>query len=138
MPRRSVTVCSAYGCRRKRPFTFTHHDIATLTTLVSASRIHRPLPRRSPGIENRVGRETRTWRDRAGIDFSAAGDPTQWPASARRRIRQVIDPYSLPTAFATITRSCSRWPKTARRRQTEFPTHPDKPWLRLDLPPQVR
>jgi hypothetical protein len=79
----TVTVCSAYGCRHKSPFTFTHHDIATLTTLMAANRNQTATDERKAiakaiaWIENRVGRENGTWKDRAGIDFSAAGDPTQ-------------------------------------------------------------
>ena len=78
-----VSVCSAYGCRHKSPFTFTHHDIATLTTLVNASRDQTAAEERKAlanaiaWIETRVGRETGTWQDRAAIDFSAAGDRTQ-------------------------------------------------------------
>ena len=79
----TVTVCSAYGCRHKSTFTFTHHDIATLTTLMASNRGHTAADERKAiakaiaWIENRVGRETGTWQDRAGIDFSAAGDPSQ-------------------------------------------------------------
>ena len=76
-------MCSAYGCRHKSPFTFTHHDIATLTTLLNAGRNQtaaeerKALAKAIAWIENRVGRETGTWQDRAAIDFSAAGDRTQ-------------------------------------------------------------
>jgi hypothetical protein len=79
----TVTVCSAYGCRHKSTFTFTHHDIATLTTVIASNRGHTTAEERKAiakaiaWIENRVGRETGTWQDRAGIDFSAAGDPSQ-------------------------------------------------------------
>jgi hypothetical protein len=79
----TVSVCSAYGCRHKSTFTFTHQDIATLTTLMQSSRSgtaadeRKAMAKAVAWIENRVGRETGTWKDRAAIDFSAAGDPSQ-------------------------------------------------------------
>jgi hypothetical protein len=79
----TVTMCSAYGCRHKSTFTFTHHDIATLTTVMAPNRTHTAADERKAiakaiaWIENRVGRETGTWQDRAAIDFSAAGDASQ-------------------------------------------------------------
>jgi len=79
----TVTVCSGYGCRYKQPFTFTHHDIAALSGIVDARRIRtageerRAIARAIAWIENRVGRETGTWQDRAGIDLAGSGDKTQ-------------------------------------------------------------
>jgi hypothetical protein len=55
-----VTVCSAYGCRHKPPFTFTHYDIATLTTVMASNRSHtgsderKAIAKAIAWIENRV------------------------------------------------------------------------------------
>src|SRR6476469_6334873 len=57
----AVTVCSAYGCRHKTPFTFTHHDIATLTALMNTTRIQtaaderKASRRQSPGLRTELG-----------------------------------------------------------------------------------
>ncbi len=80
----TVSVCSAYGCRHKSKFTFTHGDIATLKGLMqtkddgdSPAAERRAVRKAIAWIENRVGRETGTWKDRSSIDLAAAGDPTQ-------------------------------------------------------------
>jgi hypothetical protein len=95
----TLTVCSAYGCRHKTPFTFTHQDIATLTTVMASNRNQTAADERKAiakaiaWIENRVGRETGTWKDRAGIDFSAAGDPSQ---------RDCVDEGTNTTSYLSV------------------------------------
>ena len=80
----TVTVCSAHGCRHKSTFTFTHRDIAALEAVMkkarddsSAAGERRAIKKAIAWIENRIGRETGTDKDRASLDFAGGGDPTQ-------------------------------------------------------------
>jgi hypothetical protein len=79
----TVSVCSAHGCRHKSSFTFTHHDIATLSALMDAHRGQTAAGERVAikkavaWIETRVGQATGTSGDRAGLDLAGGGDPGQ-------------------------------------------------------------
>jgi hypothetical protein len=75
-------VCSAHGCRHKSPFTFTRQDIASLAALMgpgagTPAEERRTIAKAIGWIERRVGPETGTATDRAGLDFTGSGDPTQ-------------------------------------------------------------
>ena len=78
----TVHVCSAYGCRKKSPFTFTHADMARLSEIMqegqdSPAAERKALKSAIAWIETRVGPETGTAHDRASLDFAGAGDPGQ-------------------------------------------------------------
>jgi len=79
----TVFVCSAYGCRKQTEFKFTSADIATLQSMMSASRTATPLDERQATrttlawMERRVGDVVGTSADRPGDDFAGNGDPTQ-------------------------------------------------------------
>src|SRR5690606_24235658 len=80
----TVTVCSAHGCRHKTRFTFSRRDIAKLRAVMDRARRdgspageRRAIRKAIAWMEDRVGRETGTAADRAGLDFLGAGDPTQ-------------------------------------------------------------
>ncbi len=82
----SVHVCHAYGCRMRTRFTFTAKDIADLGALMKSTRGREPdtseQERRAVAyaigwMETRVGIAIGTKDDRAGMDFSGSGDPTQ-------------------------------------------------------------
>lgn len=80
----TVTVCSAHGCRHKTRFTFSRRDIAKLRAIMDRARRdgspageRRAIRKAIAWMEDRVGRETGTAADRAGLDFLGAGDPTQ-------------------------------------------------------------
>ena len=82
----TVHVCHAYGCQRRTKFTFTDTDLADLRALMSKTRAGEPdspeQERRAIAyaigwMETRVGNVIGTKDDRAGMDFSGSGDPTQ-------------------------------------------------------------
>jgi hypothetical protein len=81
----SVHVCHAYGCRMRTKFTFTEQDIAELTAIMKKWRTkadtaedeRRGVAYAIGWIETRVGNVIGTKDDRAGMDFSGSGDPTQ-------------------------------------------------------------
>src|SRR5262245_519612 len=75
----TATVCSAYGCPIKRP----SPSPTTLSTVMASDHSHTAADERKTNakaiawIEYGVGRKTGTWQDRAGIEFSTAGHPSQ-------------------------------------------------------------
>lgn len=80
----TVYVCHAYGCRLQTPFRFTETDIASLKTLMDKTRKtntpheeRRAIAYAVGWMERRTGDVIGTSADRPGMDFSAAGDPTQ-------------------------------------------------------------
>lgn len=80
----TVTVCSAHGCRHKTEFTFSRRDIARIRAAMDRARRdgspageRQAIRKAIAWMEDRVGRETGTVADRAGLDFLGAGDPTQ-------------------------------------------------------------
>ena len=81
---RTVTICSAYGCKTKTPFTFMPSDLGAIDAIMrhvrradTASEERRAVAHAIGWIENRVGRATGTDTDRKSIDFLGSGDPTQ-------------------------------------------------------------
>lgn len=81
---RTVHVCHAYGCNRKTAFTFSDADIAAIKTLMAetkkadtAAEERRAIAYAIAWMETRTGKRTGAAADRPGMDFEAAGDPTQ-------------------------------------------------------------
>lgn len=80
----TVYVCSAYGCKKQTKFRFTDADIKELQAVMkkaakndSADEERRAVAYAIGWMENRVGKEIGTDKDRPGMDFAASGDPTQ-------------------------------------------------------------
>jgi hypothetical protein len=81
----TVHVCHAYGCKMRTRFKFTEADIAELGAIMAKWRTKADTPddeRRGVAyaigwIERRVGDAIGTKDDRAGMDFTGSGDPTQ-------------------------------------------------------------
>jgi hypothetical protein len=80
----TVYVCHAYGCRMQTPFRFAEADIASLKSVMAKNRkADTPAEERRAvayaigWMEVRIGNAIGTSSDRAGMDFSASGDPTQ-------------------------------------------------------------
>ncbi len=80
----TVTVCSAHGCKVQHSFIFSRADIWEMENIMRANvRSSSPVEERRgiaktlAWIETKVGPATGTATDRAGIDFTAGGDPTQ-------------------------------------------------------------
>lgn len=80
----TVYVCHAYGCKMQSKFRFTETDIASLRDLMKkmknsddAKGERRSVAYAIGWMENRVGKEIGTDKDRPGMDFAASGDPTQ-------------------------------------------------------------
>jgi hypothetical protein len=83
---RTVHVCHAYGCRERTRFTFTDRDVDSLRALMTETRgtasdtpeqERRAVAYAIGWIERRVGDAIGTKDDRAGMDFTGSGDPTQ-------------------------------------------------------------
>lgn len=79
-----VTVCHAYSCKMQTKFRFTDADIKEIKAIFkkvkkndSASEERRAVAYAVGWIEQRVGKEIGTDKDRPGMDFAASGDPTQ-------------------------------------------------------------
>ncbi len=81
----TVHVCHAYGCTKRTKFTFSNGDLADLAGVMkkwrskadTAEEERRGVAYAIGWIEVRVGNTIGTKDDRAGMDFSASGDPTQ-------------------------------------------------------------
>jgi hypothetical protein len=80
----TVTVCSAYGCRKKSPVHFAEAEMAEIAALMkktakddSAAEERRAVAYAIGWIERYVGEKIGTKADRPGMDFIASGDPTQ-------------------------------------------------------------
>lgn len=80
----SVTVCSAYGCKRQTKVTFKSDDLDALRDLMrSKRRADTPAEERRAvayaigWMERRVGAVVGTDKDRPGMEFNGSGDPTQ-------------------------------------------------------------
>ncbi len=80
----TVWVCHAYGCKMQTRFRFTDEDIAALADLMQKSRTadtpheeRRAVAYAIGWMERRTGSVIGTAADRPGMDFTAAGDPTQ-------------------------------------------------------------
>lgn len=96
----TVTVCSAYGCQRQTPFTFTDADIRHLATLMAEQRVNNtPQAERNAigaaiaWIERRVGAATGTDRDRPGLDLLGSGD---------RRQQDCVDEATNTTSYLMV------------------------------------
>jgi hypothetical protein len=80
----TVNVCHAYGCKKQTRYTFGAAEVGEIRALMAKVRKADTPPeeRRAVAyaigwIETRVGEKIGTKVDRAGMDFSASGDPTQ-------------------------------------------------------------
>ncbi len=80
----TVYVCYAYGCKMQTRFRFTDEDVAALTALMEKTRTadtpheeRRAIAYAIGWMERRTGDVIGTKADRPGMDFTAAGDPTQ-------------------------------------------------------------
>ena len=80
----TVYVCHAYGCKMQTRFRFTDEDIAALKDLMEKTRKadtaheeRRAIAYAIGWMEKRTGDVIGTKDDRPGMDFTAAGDPTQ-------------------------------------------------------------
>ena len=80
----TVTVCHAYGCQRQTPFTFTAADLSQIAQVMDAARVpdtahgeRRAIAQAMMWIERRVGAQIGTSRDRASMDFTGSGNPSQ-------------------------------------------------------------
>ncbi|MEZ5844309.1 MAG: hypothetical protein R3D27_11360 [Hyphomicrobiaceae bacterium] len=80
----AVEVCHAYGCKMRTRVKFSPADIAEIAKLMKTTRkADTPAEERRAvayavgWLERRVGKEIGTDKDRAGMDFTASGDPTQ-------------------------------------------------------------
>ena len=80
----TVFVCHAYGCRESTRFRFTEQDIAELRALMdktrkadTAAEERRAVAYAIGWMERRTGDVIGTSKDRPGMDFIAAGDPSQ-------------------------------------------------------------
>lgn len=83
-PNNRVAVCSAYGCKKQTPFTFTAVDVAEIKKVMkttakdkSPAEERRAIAYAIGWMEVRVGKAIGTDKDRAGMDFKAPNDPTQ-------------------------------------------------------------
>lgn len=79
-----VHVCHSYGCRMQTPVRFNEPQLAEIRTLMTKTRKadtpeeeRRAVAYAVGWIERYVGEKVGTKSDRAGMDFSASGDPTQ-------------------------------------------------------------
>ncbi len=78
-----VTICHAYTCKMQTPYTFSQRDIAEIAALMkkvkrgdSAHEERRAIAYAIAHIEVKVGNKLGI-KDKAGMQFSASGDPTQ-------------------------------------------------------------
>jgi hypothetical protein len=79
----SVTICHAYTCKMKTPYTFRSNDIAEIKAVMDkVKKSDTPHEERRgvayaiAHIDVKVGNKLGI-KDRAGMQFSASGDPTQ-------------------------------------------------------------
>ena len=80
----TVHVCHAYGCKKQSRYTFSEGEVGEIRAIMAKARkADTPAEERRAvayavgWIETRVGEKIGTKVDRAGMDFSASGDPTQ-------------------------------------------------------------
>jgi hypothetical protein len=101
----TVHVCHAYGCRARTKFTFASQDLAELNALMARTRGTAPdtphEERRAVAyaigwMETRVGNAIGTKDDRAGMDFTGSGDPTQ---------QDCVDEATNTTSYLTVLAS---------------------------------
>ena len=78
-----ITVCHAYTCKMQTPYTFSRQDIAEISAVMQkVKRSDTPAEERRAvayaiaNIEVKVGKKLGI-KDRAGMQFSASGDPEQ-------------------------------------------------------------
>lgn len=96
----TVTVCHAYGCQEKTPFTFTAGDLGHLAALMddvrrddTAEEERRAIAYAVAWIEWRVGNEVGTASDRPSIDVFGSNDPTQ---------QDCVDEATNTTSYLTV------------------------------------
>jgi hypothetical protein len=97
----TVHVCHAYGCKLRTKFTFNEADIAELGAIMAKWRTkadtaedeRRGVAYAIGWIERRVGDVIGTKDDRAGMDFTGSGDPTQ---------QDCVDEATNTTSYLTV------------------------------------
>jgi hypothetical protein len=98
----TVHVCHAYGCKMQTKFTFSDADLKALASLMAATRgkaadtpdeERRAIAYAIGWMETRVGAVIGTKDDRAGMDFSGPGDPTQ---------QDCVDEATNTTSYLTV------------------------------------
>lgn len=97
----TVHVCHAYGCRMKTKVRFTDADLAELRAIMSRWRTkdataqdeRRGVAYAIGWMETAVGDRIGTKDDRAGMDFTASGDPTQ---------QDCVDEATNTTSYLTV------------------------------------
>jgi hypothetical protein len=99
----TVYVCHAYGCKMQTKVRITETDIATLRDVMKKMRNsddakgeRRAVAYAIAWMENRVGKEIGTDKDRPGMDFNASGDPTQ---------QDCVDEATNTTTYLTLFES---------------------------------
>jgi len=97
-----VVVCHAYGCKMKTPYRFTASDIAEITgTMRKVKRNDSPAEERRAiayaiGLMERQVGAAIGIKDKAGMQWSASGDPTQ---------EDCIDESTNTTSFLMVLQS---------------------------------
>ncbi len=78
-----ITVCHAYTCKMQTPYTFSRQDIAEISAVMrkikrndTPAEERRAIAYAIANIEVKVGKKLGI-KDRAGMQFSASGDPEQ-------------------------------------------------------------
>lgn len=97
----TVHVCHAYGCKLRTKFKFTEADITELGTIMAKWRTkadtaddeRRGVAYAIGWFERRVGDVIGTKDDRAGMDFTGSGDPTQ---------QDCVDEATNTTSYLTV------------------------------------
>lgn len=96
----TVSVCSAYGCRKQTKFTFSQADLAEIKKLMEKTKKadtpyeeRRAIAYAIGWMERRTGEVVGTKADRPGMDFAASGDPTQ---------QDCVDEATNTTSYLTV------------------------------------
>ena len=81
---RSLTICSAYGCKSQQRVRMSNADVAVISKLMRKTRKadtpheeRRAVAYAVGWLERRIGKQLGTDKDRPGMEFNGPGDPTQ-------------------------------------------------------------
>lgn len=81
---RTLTVCSAYGCKSQKRVRMSNEDVAAIKNLMAKTRKsdtageeRRAVAYAVGWMERRIGKQIGTDKDRPGMEFNGPGDPTQ-------------------------------------------------------------
>jgi hypothetical protein len=96
----TVYVCHAYGCRKQTKIRFGKAEIAEIRALMKKTKKgdtpteeRRAIAYAIAWMERYTGKITGTSADRAGMDFTASGDPTQ---------QDCVDEATNTTSYLTV------------------------------------